>query len=187
MQKTGIISFIILLSVLLLGCKEVKEPDIYAQRTKIESYITDITSKNEDFIQDEHLFNKTGVYRVTFEHDTQKPKLAVGDSVEFWFVGELFKSAPEGVFYTNVPEILSDLASQNLNAEHWPQTPLKAKLGTTPMIKGLRVGLEGCNEQDSLILLLTSDLAFKTSQMPSIPENSIVSYKIRINKVTKAQ
>lgn len=184
------IFFILVVILSFFGCSKGEEPNIQAEKDRITSYI-DSFNEDEAQFDDEH-YTKSGVYRLFFEYgktegETISKTIEKGDSLEYWFIAELFSSKPDGVFYTNVPEVIRDLRRQGSNTSYWDDTVKKAKHGATPMIEGLAGGLEGCIEGDSVMLLITSDKAYGSRETAGLPKNSTISFNIRITKVTKAE
>lgn len=187
MNRVFSILIVTLVGLCIFGCGSSDDFDLERERTRATTYVNRLTSDNDDAIYDEYLFEKRGVYRVAFERDISKPMAEKGDFVEYWFIEEVFENQPTGVINTNVPSVLNELANQGLNTEYFSTDIERVELGSTPMIRGLRDGLEGCFEGDSVILILTSNLALGDKEVSYLPKNTMISFKLRIETVEKAK
>ncbi len=106
-----------------------------------------------------------------------------GDSVYFYYAGYTNATATPALFATNIEEILS--TDQILNRQYLSFDPYGIKLGVSPLIKGLTVGLPGVRQGDSLQIYMPSELAFGGSQMGTVPASTPVMYMLMIENVVK--
>lgn len=126
--------------------------------------------------------------------DADAPIVKQGDEVGIYF--ELYKAiytkqngslapVPTTALYSNKKSIQDTLKTLGLNTEYWPgyEDPLKVKVGSGELIAGLNRGLAGCRKGDSVLLFITSNLAFGGKPASIIPENSAILYIVNIETV----
>lgn len=114
-----------------------------------------------------------------------------GDSVWFHYSGYLFSSSnyENYMFTTNVrADAEAANAASSVDAGKWPVESMDfsleaARIHGGGLIQGLDIGMEGLYEGDSLLLFLTSDLAYGGKILGVVPEGSPVVFKIKIEKV----
>ena len=174
--------YMLLAALSVLSCGKDNSAIISAQRTAIVNYLNRQMSGGEVI----PYWQQNGVY-VSIPNSGRDgrdslPQAEHGDRVTFNFVGQVFTTAPQGVFFTNlgIPE-----ADTVLNHEHWPTDPQIVILGTTPLIKGLEDGLPGSRTGDSVVLYLTSDKAYGGKSMGVVPQNSALMFILDIKDVNK--
>ncbi len=138
-----------------------------------------------------------GVFRHFPDPRTSEPDAHVirqGDEVGIKF--ELYKAAytkqanslaplPTTALYSNKEFVQEALISTGLNPQYWPSPsePFKAKVGADELIAGLDRGLAGCQEGDSVLLFITSNLAFGTKPIANLSENTAILYIVNIESV----
>lgn len=146
------------------------------QKTAIESFL----GQKEYTVQE-------GVYKFVANSNRDgydnAPMAIAGDSVIYNFEAYTFISSPEALFYTNKPEVIKTLTG--LNSQYWIKEPLRVKVGTTPMMKGLANGLPYCKQGDSVVLFITSDLAYGDKQAGIVQSNTALMYILNIENVKK--
>ncbi len=108
---------------------------------------------------------------------------ADGDSVYYRFEAHIFASAPGELYYTNKPAIIN--SNPTINTTYWPLDRLGAKVGSTKMIDGLRRGLPGCRQGDSVVMVMTSDAAYGSDDVGVVPRNSAIIMMLDIVSVIK--
>ncbi len=179
MMRTARYATVLTALCLAFGCGTDRDivPD---QRTAIENYlnskqITDYT------IQD-------GVYRFVPNDDRETydtdPAAAPGDSVYFMFEEYVFTSSGPGqLCYTNKSAIIG--ADTVINPQFWPLDPLGVRVGSTGLIAGLTRGLPGCRQGDSVVMLITSDLAYGDHPMGVVQRNKTIMMMLNILEVKK--
>ena len=133
---------------------------------------------------------RSGVYRYIANADRsgyeRAPMIENGDSVEFLFEAHLFSTSPGALFFTNRREVIDTLVkTEGLDPEFWPYGPQKIRLGKTALMEGLKNGLPGCREGDSVQLFIPSDQAFSDQSVGIVPPNSATLYILNIEKVKK--
>ena len=122
------------------------------------------------------------------------PVVKQGDEVGIYF--ELYNATytkqngslapvPTTALYSNKKFIQDTLRKLNLNTEYWPscEEPLNAKVGSGELITGLNRGLVGCRKGDSVLLFITSNLAFGEKPTSIIPANTAILYIVNIQTV----
>lgn len=169
---------IVVLGVLLLGCST-EENVVDDQKISIRKYLEGKSLAYEEL---------SGVFRHVYNADRedyeQAQRVAYGDVVEINFAIHKFGSPFGALYYSNVrlPEIEKDTV---LNTEYWDFNPLRARLGSTKLIRGLEYGLVGSREGDSLWLFLTSDVMYGGNDNGIIPGNEATAWAVKINKVER--
>ena len=162
----------------LAGCSK-EEDFLIDQRESFESYL----SRQEGGYTVEG-----GVYRYVVNADREgyanDPVIEYGDSVTFNFAAYTFGSPLGTLYYTNVQEWLS-AGSTNLNTAYWDMTPSRVRLGYTPLLKGVESGLVGNRMNDSLLLFVTSDLAYGSVSVGAIGPDEPTVWSVKINNVVK--
>ncbi len=136
-----------------------------------------------------------GVYRyisnASREGRDAVPAAGNGDSLAMYYAIYAFSGATSAatgagtgaLIYTNVETLLA--SDTILNRQYWSFDPLRVKLGTTPVIEGLELGLGGCRQGDSVQLYITSDLAYGGKSEGVIPRNTPVVFLLNIQNVKK--
>ena len=189
---------ILFLLPLLVGCKQ--EDTLLTERDKIEKYLISscrmVAEENlDDVIEEEPLFFST-FSRYAYRHIVNyydadrenRPTADWGDDIEIRFNAYTFSgSAPNtsAIYWSNVASIIEQLGKESDNTLDWSDEPLRIKLGTTPMLKGLEHTLPGCREADSVQIFMTSNLAYDKQIIGLVPKNSMIAWYIKIEKVIK--
>ncbi len=148
------------------------------QQDKILSYLDGKSLEYE---------NIDGVYRYIANPErggrALAPVVSEGDSVNFLFAAYTFVNAPQDLFYTNFDFIIEK--DTVLNPLFWPEVPQRVKVGATRLLEGITRGLPGVCEGDSVQLFLTSDLAYGSKMVGSVPKDCAVVYYINVISVKK--
>ncbi len=90
---------------------------------------------------------------------------------------------PTTAIYSNKPFIQDTLYSIGLDPSYWPEGIYNATVGSGDLISGLNRGLVGCRQGDSVLLFITSDLAFGGKPVATLYENTPVLYVVNIETV----
>ena len=153
------------------------------------------------------------VYRYVLNADreeyAQERVAEKGDVVEFYYEAYAFTSAlvldslnysPSLIFATNRPRTLDFLCDQEKmgSLPAWtrnfpgepeepvrPEDPVEARVGSTELVKGVKLGLPGARQGDQMWLIFASDLGFGEKELGTVPKNQILAYRIYMEKVTK--
>lgn len=181
MRLTASIIYFLFTCLFITSCTGISDDVVPAQRERIERYLQ---NSNLEFT------NQNGVYvhignagRTGYNNATQ---IAAGDSVYFYFAEyEFTTSRLEPAFYSNRDWIIDELRDQGLSAVYWSRDIYKAKLGKTPLLKGVERGLPGCREGDSVRMFLTANMAYGENYISTLPLNSSVEWVIWIEEVKK--
>ena len=142
-----------------------------------EAFVKYLDNKSIEYVEVE------GVYKSILNEDRygreQLPDSKSGDSLVFNFEAYTFGSSPSKQwFFTNKKELVD--ADEDLNSKYWDLTPLKVKIGSGGLIKGLESGLPNCRVGDSIHLYITSDLAFGDLPIDGVESNSAILYILNI-------
>ncbi len=122
-----------------------------------------------------------GVYRVHLLAG-EGPQAANGDSVYFNYIGQTFSSRLGDTFTTNIKE---EAKKAKLDTTYLDFSPKGVRSGDGSLMRGLESGLTGCRQGDSLLLLITSDLAYGDQQVGYVPAGTPVTFVVNVLKVKK--
>ncbi len=179
MKKSVLASFTLCLALAacMVCCDGTERGLIPNQEKAILNYISgkDIT----DFTKQD------GVYRYIANADRDgylsAKQVFPGDDVSFYFAEYPFTSAPGALFYTNKYYLVKD--DPTINTTYWSFEPLEVRVGQTRLIEGLTRALPGCRQGDSVVLWITSDLAYDTKTNGVLPVNSALMVVLGIEDV----
>lgn len=199
--KFIIILFAAMVATLLVGCNN-DDKIVESQRTSIERYLT--SSHNPRLIAKEDIENsiefnppfyeKIGLdlyrYIATYHDDGREERAEVvsGAEVELVYSAYIFKGGKPSVnmvYATNDADMIADLAELGLNVEFWSDEPLKIKLGTTSIIKGLEKSLLGCREGDVVEAYMTPRVAYDDKGVGVVVRDTPVVWIYTIKSVVK--
>ena len=187
-----------LVLLLFVGCDH--EDLLLSERDKIEKYLTssrgmvaeaDLGSVIEDNPAFYSVFGRYAYRHIVNYYDAGRENLAevkMGDELELRFNAYTFTGSEpslSALYWSNVEEQILKLQQQSDSKLEWSIEPLKVTLGETDMIEGLELALEGCREKDSVQVYMTSNLAYGRKNLGSVPKNSMVTWYMKIEKVTK--
>ena len=186
---------------LVVGCNE-EDTVLTSQQEQIVRYLT--SSHNPRLIAVEEVPNSmvanppfyerlnTSTYRyIATYYDSgrnSKRQVAVGDEVELIFEAyEFTGSAPSlnTLYYTNNADMIEKLAENGLNSEFWSLEPLKVKIGSGDIIKGVEASLVDCREGDVVEVYMAFDAAYDKDVVGVIPAESSIMWVCQIKSVVK--
>lgn len=153
---------LIFFSVFLFSCTE----DITTvTRTKQEQLTLDIDRIN-GYIQENNLTGfqslDNGIHYKILEIGNQEyPQ--VGDTLSVEYVGQLLSGREFDRNYTN--------------------QPFELILGSGEVILGWELGLPYVDEEGQIILIIPSGLAYGSTSINSIPENSVLIFRIKLLEI----
>ncbi len=153
---------LIFFSVFLFSCTE----DITTvTRTKQEQLTLDIDRIN-GYIQENNLTGfqslDNGIHYKILEIGNQEyPQ--VGDTLSVEYVGQLLSGREFDRNYTN--------------------QPFELILGSGEVILGWELGLPYVDEEGQVILIIPSGLAYGSTSINSIPENSVLIFRIKLLEI----
>jgi hypothetical protein len=189
---------ILLMLPLLVGCKE--EDTILTERDKIVRYLTSRGLRAEDTVWDTieenpPFYSSFGSYAYRHivnyydEGREDRPSIAWGDRVQIKFFNAYVFTGSEpqfsSIFWSNVPEVIAKVGGASTNTLEWSTEPLIIELGTTKILAGLEYALPGCHEADSVQVYMTSNLAYGKKPYGIVPQNSMIAWYMKIEKVIR--
>ncbi len=150
---------IIILLVTIVSCSE-EGNDIV--RSKQEQLNLDV-SRIQGYISENNLSGYTSLdnglhYKVLEDGNSVFPQN--GDTLDVEYVGQLLNGTEFDRSYTN--------------------QPFEMILGSGEVIQGWEIGLPLIDETGSIILIIPSGLAYGRSTTNSIPENSVLIFRIKL-------
>ena len=153
MRFCGLI-VVAVISISLFACSK-DTSDVDDQRVSIENYISRQGWENVDYLG--------GVYRYVLNQNRpgyeDAMRAGTGDKVVINYTVYQFSSSSTGglgtLIYTNNPEVQNE--QEGLDPAYWAKEPWEVTLGSTPLISGLELGLNGVRQGDTLQLFMSSD------------------------------
>jgi hypothetical protein len=179
---------IIALCVLLCASCGKEDAGIDTQASAFESYLT---GAGLDYVL------QNGVYRYISNSDRAgrdaEPEVNGGEALSFHYQVHLFSSSGTNglgaLIYTNREEIIDayiEAAAQanlNISTIYWPREAMEMSM--SDMMEGMKRGLPGSRQGDSLRLYITSDLAYGSTVLSGIPKNTPIVIDMNIEQITK--
>lgn len=162
-------------TIMMLSCANQEAVEsVEDQKEYIESYLT---------TYDYDYTSLGGVYRVvTPSKDPSGIYLESGDSLYFYFAQYLFGSSVGDAYYTN---IYSVAAAYGMQTETMDFDAYGIEYGATPLIEGYELGFEGMQQGDTLMLYMTSDMAYGDTQASVVPKNQSIASLVIMEKIVK--
>lgn len=153
--------YIILILIIITGFS-CSDENVEVTRTKQEQLALDI-NRIKGYIDENNLTGfeslDNGLHYKTLESGNQQyPQL--GDTLSVEYVGQLLNGREFDRNYTN--------------------QPFQLVLGAGEVIQGWELGLPYIDEQGKIILIIPSGLAYGNTSTNSIPENSILIFRIKL-------
>ena len=153
---------LIFISAFLFSCTE---DSTTVNRTKQEQLALDIVRIN-GYIQENNLTGfqslDNGLHYKTLELGNQEyPQ--VGETLRVEYVGQLLNGREFDRNYTN--------------------QPFELILGSGEVIQGWELGLPYVDEEGEIILIIPSGLAYGNTSTNSIPENSVLIFRIKLLEI----
>lgn len=192
MRLVSVISVLVLLCMSSCGSQEDTIP---SQINAIERYLrSQGVYSQQEYEQDvtgtitKYYTVQNGVYKYIVNRDREdRPDESLqsetGDSIILRFAAYVLSGSRPALYYTNIPELVDGVA--NLNTQYWSFEPLRVKIGTTPIIKGMANALPYCQKGDSVVLFATSDLGFDDDPVGTVPINSTLMFGLNVENVIK--
>jgi hypothetical protein len=177
------------------GCN--KEDMTFAQHEQIVKYLTStlgLIAEEElgGVIESQPKFYSTFdryTYRYVVsyydEGRDERAKVRQGSTVEFHFDAYVIKDGrPTTIYWSNTQSTYDEFRKENPNfTVDWSLEPLRVKVGTTSMLRGLELALPGCREKDSVQVFMTYNMADGKNIVGQVPKNSAVAWYMKIDKV----
>ena len=150
---------VIFIIAVLFSCTE---DNTTVTRTKKEQLAFDI-DRIKGYIEENNLSGfeslENGLHYKTLEFGNQKyPE--IGDTLSVEYVGQLLNGREFDRNYTN--------------------QPFELILGSGEVIQGWELGLPYVDEEGQILLIIPSGLAYGNTSTNSIPENSILVFRIKL-------
>lgn len=145
----------------------------------------------EDYLSDNDMSYTEidGVYRHIGNADREDYEtsevIAKGDSVSYFYESYTFDDGPSELIWSNKDYIIAAVDTLGGNTELWSNEAVNIKLGTTSLLAGVTKGLEDCRQGDSVVLIMSSDLAYQDKLMGVVDPNTPIMYILNIQTVKK--
>lgn len=192
---------VVVVAVISIGCNNDTDTVLTSQQTGIERYLTG-SHQPRLIVEDEignsldeypQFYTRWGqnIYRyISTYYDEgreDKPEVRNGSTIEIIYTAYLFKNGAPTVtdmYATNDAESLETLIAAGLDAEYeWSTEPMRIKIGSSQILKGLETALKGCREGDSVEIYLTYEAAYGKHYLGEVPSKSAVVWFIDIVSV----
>lgn len=187
--------------VVMTGCND-DDKQVEDDRTAIMRYLT--SSHSPRLISQEdvpnsleynpHFYQRVNIdlYRyISTYYDAgrdEKAEVERGDEVELTFTAYIFSGrtpSADMIYYTNDAASLDKMKELGLDILLWNTEPLRIKIGTTNIIKGVENSLIGCREGDVVEAYMTYEQAYGKKDIGVVPKHSPVMWLYTINSVKK--
>tara|TARA_B100002052_G_C15846423_1_gene582743 strand:+ start:44 stop:523 length:480 start_codon:yes stop_codon:yes gene_type:complete len=154
--------FPILLTISFFSCTD---ENTEVTRTKQEQLVLDI-DRIKGYIDENNLSGFESLdnglhYKILESGNQQFPQL--GDTLSVEYVGQLLNGREFDRNYTN--------------------QPFNLVLGSGEVIQGWELGLPYIDEEGKIILIIPSGLAYGNTSTNSIPENSVLIFRIKLLEI----
>lgn len=175
-----ILSAVVAVVAMVTSCVEIDE---FAprQRTQIESYLGD----KEYRVTSDSAFVHLAGNKLNIAAEQRPAGAKKGDKVTFNFEAYTFSSRPANTPYYTNKRYVAETISQDLNTQYWDFEPMEATLGAGDIINPLDESFEGCIVGDSLLVFLTSSIAYGTPGMGSVPKDTAVMMILTVEELTE--
>ncbi len=168
---------VILAFCMLAACDGAEKDVVENQHKAIQNYL-----KGTEYTYVEGVYRYVANASRTLQGD--EPVAEPGDSIYYKFTQYAFGTKGDTLMtYTNKEYIIK--RDTIINTQFWPLDPIGVQLGATPMLRGMALGLPYCTQGDSLVLILTSEVAYGNKSAGLIPANSAVMMVLDIETVKK--
>ena len=151
--------FIFLVMISIFSCTD---ENIVVTRTKQEQFNLDLERiqgyLNENNLEGFESLDNGLHYKILEEGNSSFPKN--GDTLDVEYVGQLLNGLEFDRSYTN--------------------QPFEFILGSNEVIQGWELGVPLIDEEGTILLIIPSGLAYGTTTSGSIPENSVLIFRIKL-------
>lgn len=163
---------ICLAAVFVIGCDKEDRKNTYAdQESRIDAWAT---SQGAEF----NVVLNSGVVRVVVTEGTGS-ELQKGDSLYFHYSGYVFSNGKGGLFYTNDPEV-AEAAGFITDGK-----PMGIKYGSSALLKGLSLGLEGVKEGEHCYIVFSARYGYGNQIIANLPKLTPLFFDITVDKILK--
>lgn len=182
-MKVNRVGIFVLAVVAVVVTSCVIEMDEFApkQRSQIESYL----SQKEYTITSDSAFVHLAGNKFNIAAENRPVGAEVGDRVKFNIESYTFTSSPSSEpFYTNKRYLVESI-SDELNTEYWDFEPRVVTLGSGEILNALDESLRGSIAGDSLLVFLTSSIAYGEDGLGAVPANTAVMMILTVENLSK--
>ncbi len=173
---------VVALTVLFVGgCSKQDDTLEENQRTAFTNYLT-----NNQYVYTE----QSGVYRCILNTDRDGYSTATvlddeSSAIINFAVYAFSSSNGKGeLYYTNRKDLVDEESLTDLE-HYWSFDPQEISLGDSRLVKGVRLGLDGCREGDSVLLFVVSKLGYGSKQCGLVPPDTPLVWDIVVSQVIK--
>jgi hypothetical protein len=150
------------------------------QRSQIESYL----GNKEYRVTSDSAYVHLAGNKFNVEPQQRPAGAAKGDKVTFNVEAYIFSaSSPKDLPYYTNKRYLAERLSENLNTEYWDFEPKEAILGAGDVINPLEEAFEGSIAGDSLLVFLTSSIAYGSEGMGAVPKDTPVMMILTVEEL----
>ncbi len=152
-----------------------------------DSYKSAVESERKDiesfFTSNKIAYNLVdGVYRVENNTNADDISIAKKDSVWFNYSIHTFRNGRGELLDSNIKEIVE---GSNLNSELLTLEPRAIKYGTSPLMKGIELGIQSCLQNGEYELVIPFSLAYDDKYLGVISPFQTMYVYLKILKVQK--
>ncbi|MBO7562178.1 MAG: FKBP-type peptidyl-prolyl cis-trans isomerase [Bacteroidales bacterium] len=163
---------ICLAAVFAIGCDKEDRKNTYAdQESRIDAWAT---SQGAEF----PVVLNSGVVRVVVTEGSGS-ELQKGDSLYFHYSGYVFSNGKGGLFYTNDPEVAEETGFIT------DGKPIGIKYGSSALLKGLSLGLEGVKEGEHCYIVFSARYGYGNQIIANLPKLTPLFFDIKVDKILK--
>lgn len=163
--------FVAVVAMFVTSCIVVDEFEP-KQRTQIENYLQN--GKKDYFVTSDSAFVVLEGNRLLAVGEPRPKGAEKDDRVEFNVEAYTFSSSPATYPYYTNKRYLAEQLSATLDTSYWDFEPYSIRLGHDEIINGLEEALVGSIVGDSILVFLTSSLAYGSAGMGAVPKNTAV-------------
>lgn len=158
--------------LLAFSCtKEDRENTMTKQEEAIDSYISSL--------QGMEVVRNGGSNRVVVEAGSGEEGVVKGDSLYIRYAGYTFARGKGELLITNDAVIAME------NGFPCMEAPLKMRLGSGGIIKGLELGLNGVKEGEHCYVIFSAKYGYGNIQVYNVPKLTPLFYEVWVDKVIK--
>lgn len=181
-MKVSRVSILVLVAVALF-VTSCFESDEFAprQRTQIESYLE---GKEYTITSDSAYVHLAG-NKFNIAPEERPAGATKGDRVTYNFEAYTFQNSPASTPYYTNKRYLAERLLSNLNTEYWDFDPRVVTLGKGEILNSLDEAFVGSIEGDSLLVFLTSSIAYGEEGMGVVPANTAVMITLTVEGLNK--
>lgn len=151
--------------------KQDKENTIINQEAEIDKYLSSL--------QGAEIIRNGGSNRAVINYGAEGIQAEKGDSLYIRYAGYIFSNGKGVLFATNDPTVAKK------NGFPMQETPEKIKLGTTELVSGLELGLEGVKQGEYCYIIFSAKYGFNNTSVFNVPKLTPLFYEVWVDKVIK--